>query len=217
VSNRTTLAACGVVLAGLILAACDDVSMPSQAADPLNGMLTIRVESVGTNFDPDGYVLSWTGHSERVAANDTVTVEMRQGWREFTLSELSMNCRLPLVPVQSLFGWPPPDEAFTRTDSVYVSQKSDLLFTVFCSETGTLRLLVQTDTVPGSASGPFTVRLSHDPRPSVKAVGWVTFDDVSAGEHIVYAGCFGPPSRKNVVVPAGGVAVDSIRVTLCIP
>jgi hypothetical protein len=217
VCKRTMLAACGVVLAGLTLAACDDFSMPSQTAEPLNGMLTIRIESVGTNFDPDGYVLSWAGHMERVAPNDTLTIEMRQGWREFTLSELSINCRLPLASVQPLLGWPPPDEAYTRTDSVYVSQKSDLLFAVFCSETGTLRLLVQADTLPGSSSGPFTVRLSHDPRPSVKALGWVTFDDVSVGEHIVYAGCFGPPSHKNVVVPAGGVAVDSIRVIQCIP
>jgi len=106
-----------MVLATFAFISCGD----DQAPGPTEGTLQIRALTEGTDFDPDGYLISVnSSQGERIGHQDTNYVTALQpGQYVVSLADLAENCTIPA-------------DDNPQSADVVAGDTTDVLFTVTC-------------------------------------------------------------------------------------
>jgi WD40 repeat protein len=87
-------------LFAILLLACG-AEDPTAVSHP-SARLAVVVVTIGTDQDPDGYVLHWADSTIRVSSSDSVLIGSTPGTLSLTLSDIASNCRIDTSPAAGL-------------------------------------------------------------------------------------------------------------------
>lgn len=183
---------------------------------PPTGALRVITATIGTQLDPDGYVVSVEGTAPRpIGIADTIVFhDLPVGDTRVTLGGIAPNCA--------------PTGGSQRTATVAVGLPAAVLITVTCNPVGVagsvIQVAVTTTLINAGSSLTYHVSLDGTRTIAVPANGTASFSGVSVGEHWVYlsvpsycavGGFQRAPNPVRVVVPGVGVQTALFSV-LCI-
>lgn len=185
-----------ILAMGLAASACGD--SPNPVDPPTTGSLTIKVETVGSMPDPDGYRITRTG-GEPVAlgVNGSVTVEsLTPGSYTLSLDKASLYCAVE-------------DGGSTRTASVAAGDDAEVTFRVRCERNGVAYLKTT-----GNAHSLLISFPGREPVTLATGVAPARFQFSRDGRKIAYTTA---PAAPGGVFAIAAIDLDSLQVTQVTP